>query len=55
MQPILGILAGGPGHLPVAGQWVAFGINSLTWGALLGVLLALALRIGRPVPAATAG
>jgi len=55
MQPVLGMLAGGPDHLPAAGQWIVFGINSLTWGALLGVLLALALRIKRPVPAATAG
>jgi len=53
MQPMLGLLEHGPG-LSATGQWIAFGINSLAWGTLLGMLLAMALRAWQgpaPMPA----
>jgi len=55
MQPMQSVLAGGPGHLSVAGQWVAYAVNSLTWGLALGTLLAMALRLKRAPAAAAAG
>ena len=51
MQPMLSFLGEVPRLTPV-GQWIALAINSLAWGSVLGVLLALALRAkGGPAPA----
>ena len=47
VQPLMSIIGDGGARLSPAMQWLAIGANSLTWGVLLGVLLACTLRIGR--------
>ena len=53
MHPLLTLFTGSTLRLSPAAQWLAFGVNSLTWGAVLGVLLACALRLkAQPAPPA---
>lgn len=53
MHPVLTLFTGSRLRLSPPEQWLAFGVNSLTWGAVLGVLLACALRLKtRPAPPA---
>ena len=46
VQPVMSIIGDGTVRLSPLMQWLALGANSLTWGVLLGVLLACALRFG---------
>ncbi len=46
VQPLMSIIGDGSVRLSPLMQWLALGANSLTWGVLLGVLLACALRFG---------
>jgi len=53
MRPVLILFTGSKLRLSAAEQWLAFGVNSLTWGVVLGVLLACVIRLkARPAPPA---